>query len=107
MLEPDRFWLDRNRGSDLLFDAFRKRTGIRSGSSPAGMLRSKTLQADTQTPLWPIAQGLKLGNDTPMLASSLVLGIEPTCDEPAAAVIERQSDGTGRILSNVVHSQTE
>ena len=42
-----------------------------------------------------------------MLASSLVLGIETTCDETAAAVIERRSDGTGRILSNVVHSQTE
>jgi N6-L-threonylcarbamoyladenine synthase len=36
----------------------------------------------------------------------LVLGIETTCDETAAAVIERQGDGSGRILSNVVHSQT-
>jgi len=36
----------------------------------------------------------------------LVLGIETTCDETAAAVIERQADGSGRILSNVVHSQT-
>jgi N6-L-threonylcarbamoyladenine synthase len=36
----------------------------------------------------------------------LVLGIETTCDETAAAVIERQSDGDGRILSNIVHSQT-
>jgi len=36
-----------------------------------------------------------------------VLGIETTCDETAAAVVERQSDGTGRILSNIVHSQTE
>ena len=71
------------------------------------MLRSKTLEADTQTPLWPIAQGLILGNDTAMPTSSLVLGIETTCDETAAAVVERQSDGTGRILSNVVHSQTE
>ncbi len=35
----------------------------------------------------------------------LVLGIETTCDETAAAVIERQPDGSGRILSNVVHSQ--
>jgi N6-L-threonylcarbamoyladenine synthase len=42
-----------------------------------------------------------------MPASSLVLGIETTCDETAAAVVERQGDGTGRILSNVVHSQTE
>ncbi|HVV41217.1 MAG TPA: tRNA (adenosine(37)-N6)-threonylcarbamoyltransferase complex transferase subunit TsaD [Nitrobacter sp.] len=37
----------------------------------------------------------------------LVLGIETTCDETAAAVIERQADGSGRILSNVVRSQTE
>src|SRR5436190_12367347 len=37
----------------------------------------------------------------------LVLGIESTCDETAAAVVERQGDGSGRILSNVVHSQTE
>jgi N6-L-threonylcarbamoyladenine synthase len=35
----------------------------------------------------------------------LVLGIETTCDETAAAVVERGSDGSGRILSNVVHSQ--
>src|SRR5260370_28355791 len=46
-------------------------------------------------------QGLKL-DDMPML----VLGIETTCDETAAAVVERQSDGSGRILSNIVHSQT-
>jgi N6-L-threonylcarbamoyladenine synthase len=37
----------------------------------------------------------------------LVLGIETTCDETAAAVVERLGDGTARILSNVVHSQTE
>ena len=48
-------------------------------------------------------QGLPLTNDKPML----VLGIETTCDETAAAVVERQSDGSGRILSNVVRSQTD
>ena len=37
----------------------------------------------------------------------LVLGIETTCDETAAAVIERRADGSGRILSNVVRSQIE
>jgi len=42
-----------------------------------------------------------------MPASNLVLGIETTCDETAAAVVERASDGTGRILSNIVYSQTE
>src|SRR5580658_4476244 len=35
----------------------------------------------------------------------IVLGIETTCDETAAAVVERRSDGRGRIMSNVVLSQ--
>ncbi len=35
----------------------------------------------------------------------LVLGIETTCDETAAAVIARDADGSGRILSNVIRSQ--
>ena len=37
----------------------------------------------------------------------LVLGIETTCDETAAAVVERRNDGSGSILSNVVRSQTQ
>ena len=36
----------------------------------------------------------------------IVLGIETTCDETAAAVVERQDTGKGRILSNIVLSQT-
>ena len=35
----------------------------------------------------------------------LVLGIETTCDETAAAVVERTGDGLGKILSNIVLSQ--
>ena len=35
----------------------------------------------------------------------IVLGIETTCDETAAAVVERGADGKGRILSNIVLSQ--
>jgi N6-L-threonylcarbamoyladenine synthase len=35
----------------------------------------------------------------------VVLGIETTCDETAAAVVERQDEGRGRILSNIVLSQ--
>src|SRR5215472_5444682 len=35
----------------------------------------------------------------------VVLGIETTCDETAAAVVERPESGRGRILSNVVLSQ--
>ena len=34
-----------------------------------------------------------------------VLGIETSCDETAAAVVERDAEGRGRILANVVHSQ--
>jgi N6-L-threonylcarbamoyladenine synthase len=37
----------------------------------------------------------------------LVLGIETTCDETAAAVVRRSDDGTGEILANVVLSQIE
>jgi tRNA N6-adenosine threonylcarbamoyltransferase len=44
-----------------------------------------------------------LDRDKPIL----VLGLETTCDETAAAVVERTGDGAGRILSNVVRSQTE
>jgi N6-L-threonylcarbamoyladenine synthase len=39
--------------------------------------------------------------------STLVLGIETTCDETAAAVVERLPDGSGRILSNIVRSQID
>ena len=35
----------------------------------------------------------------------IVLGIETTCDETAAAVVERAADGRGNILSNIVLSQ--
>ena len=37
----------------------------------------------------------------------VVLGIETTCDETAAAVVERHGDGPGKILSNIVRSQTD
>ena len=37
----------------------------------------------------------------------IVLGIETTCDETAAALVERSEDGRGTILSNVVLSQIE
>ena len=38
---------------------------------------------------------------------TLVLGIETSCDETAAAVVARAADGSGRILSNVVRAQWE
>ncbi|MFN0265071.1 tRNA (adenosine(37)-N6)-threonylcarbamoyltransferase complex transferase subunit TsaD [Tepidamorphus sp. 3E244] len=36
-----------------------------------------------------------------------VIGIETSCDETAAAVVRRNADGTGEIVSNVVLSQIE
>jgi N6-L-threonylcarbamoyladenine synthase len=39
--------------------------------------------------------------------AALVLGIETSCDETAAAVVERAPDGAGRVLSNVVRAQWE
>lgn len=38
---------------------------------------------------------------------SLVLGLETSCDETAAAVVVRARDGQGRILSNIVRTQWE
>jgi N6-L-threonylcarbamoyladenine synthase len=38
-------------------------------------------------------------------SSALVLGIETSCDETAAAIVARNAAGEGRILSNVVLSQ--
>src|SRR5580704_5678709 len=69
--------------------------------------RLKRFSRRRKTPVSPTTQGLKLGKDMPTLGPTLILGIETTCDETAAAVVERQSDGTGRILSNIVRSQTQ
>ena len=40
-----------------------------------------------------------------MAGPLVILGIETTCDETAAAVVERHEDGRGVILSNIVLSQ--
>src|SRR5207302_6796642 len=42
-----------------------------------------------------------------MELAMIVLGIETTCDETAAAVVERPDAGRGRILSNIVLSQVD
>lgn len=39
--------------------------------------------------------------------SLLVLGIETSCDETAAAVVRRDAQGSGAILSNIVRSQLD
>ncbi len=41
------------------------------------------------------------------ISEILVLGIETSCDETAAAVVRRDTNGAGQILSNVVRSQWE
>ncbi len=44
----------------------------------------------------------------PNNAKSLtLLGIETSCDETAAALVRREADGSGRILSSVVRSQLD
>jgi len=40
-------------------------------------------------------------------AAKHLLGIETSCDETAAAVVRREADGNGTILSNIVLSQIE
>ncbi len=41
------------------------------------------------------------------IGETVVLGIETSCDETAAAVVARGPDGRGRIVANVVRSQWE
>jgi N6-L-threonylcarbamoyladenine synthase len=48
-----------------------------------------------------------LSGGAPGERETLVLGIETSCDETAAAVIRRRPDGRGRILSNIVRAQWE
>lgn len=57
-------------------------------------------------PLAP-SEAIEHGDDARRDGSMLVLGIETSCDETAAAIVARSSDGHGRILSNVVRSQWE
>ena len=68
----------------IIFDAFAAREPV--ATSP-----ENALARERKAPVSPITQGLKLGNDTPML----VLGIETTCDETAAAVVERRRHVAG------------
>src|ERR1700757_1910855 len=47
-------------------------------------------------------------NEPPMTGKPLIiLGIETSCDETAAAVVRGCAPGPGEILSNIVFSQTE
>jgi N6-L-threonylcarbamoyladenine synthase len=40
-----------------------------------------------------------------MKSTTLILGLETSCDETAAAIVRRSGDGHGELLANVVHSQ--
>jgi N6-L-threonylcarbamoyladenine synthase len=40
-----------------------------------------------------------------MKSTTLILGLETSCDETAAAIVRRNGDGHGELLANVVHSQ--
>src|SRR6059058_3860286 len=50
----------------------------------------------------PDGASAKSGLHAWMGCQMLVLGIETTCDETGAAVVERLAQGPGRILSNIV-----
>ena len=86
------------------FESSRRRVLLRmSGQRCTDCTYKAGMLPNRETPTIAKAQEPILANDD----RTLVLGIETTCDETAAAVVERLSDGTARILSNVVRSQTE
>src|SRR5712671_150677 len=86
---------------------------IWSGSKPcAAASACRTMRACVSASGLPRVPSRRMGPEDcvtrPHNASRwymLVLGIETTCDETAAAVVERGGDGPGKILSNVVLSQ--
>src|SRR6516165_8576374 len=55
----------------------------------------------------PDGAAAKSGRGAGIGSWMVVLGIETTCDETAAAVVERPAQGRGRILSNIVLSQID
>ena len=84
---------------------------MRRGQRPAHHLGLRQRQraaarAEPQDYAGGLRHGTSQGKPLPHLRGPMVvLGIETTCDETAAAVVERSDDGSGRILSNVVLSQ--
>ena len=53
----------------------------------------------------PASRDSALSENPPSGGALVVLGIEASCDETAAAVVRRDGSGRGAILSNVVRSQ--
>ena len=66
-----------------------------------------TLDKNEMHPLGAPSSGPAAPGAQPLSAPLVVLGIETSCDETAAAVVVREGPGRGRILSNVVRSQWE
>ena len=60
------------------------------------------MNANAVSPTQPMTDKAQTGG-----RPSLILGLETSCDETAAAVVLREPDGVGRVLSNVVRSQWE
>jgi N6-L-threonylcarbamoyladenine synthase len=62
-------------------------------------------------PKWPLLSNVstvsRQTKNPKNAGTSLVLGIESSCDETAASIVRRDADGRGTILSNVVLSQDE
>lgn len=55
----------------------------------------------------PILQEFNSGPDSNIEQDSLVLGIESSCDETAAAVLRRHADGSVTLLSSIIASQDD
>src|SRR5579863_3865462 len=103
---------NRSIGASSTSKPFARRAAALLSPSGSGRVTRMAMQSlprsnskmlpNRETPDFAKAQGRILDH-----ARTLVLGIETTCDETAAAVVERSNDGSGKILSNVVRSQIE
>src|SRR3984885_8791313 len=83
---------------------------IDAGSRPQAaailLCTSRAWTSASGEPREPIRRRIFPAEDIAVYNTSMViLGLETTCDETAAAVVERTDDGHGRILSNIVLSQ--
>ncbi len=69
------------------------------------LLRNRQLLEDQAHEGQTLERTARLPASLPSDNERIVLGIETSCDETAAAVVARSVSGKGRILSNVVRSQ--
>src|SRR6185312_5468193 len=61
----------------------------------------------SRVPIAPMEKPTNIDRAAERRRRPLVLGIETSCDETAAAVVARDEGGDGRILSSVVRAQWE